>query len=89
LLSQQIKSLREELRNLESKDAVKNEWLERFRKHRDIESLNRQLVTELIDTIYVHDGRRITIKFKFRDEFEQIAEFMKRESETESPKTAV
>ena len=85
-LSQQITALKEELRNIESQDTMQNEWLERFRKHGNIESLNRQLVTELIDTIYIHEGRCITVKFKFRDEFEPIMAFM--EQETENLKAA-
>lgn len=82
MLSQQIESLKSELKNLALQDSTQNEWLERFRKHRNIESLNRQIVTELIDTIYIHEGRNITVKFKFRDEFEQIIAFMEQEAES-------
>jgi DNA invertase Pin-like site-specific DNA recombinase len=88
-LSQQITSLKEELRNIETQDTMQNEWLERFRKHRNIESLTRPIVTELIDVIYIHEGRQITIKFKFQDEFEKINEFMKHEAEAASLKAAV
>jgi hypothetical protein len=38
-LSQQIGSLKDELKNLEKQDTMQNEWLERFRKHRNIEKL--------------------------------------------------
>ena len=61
VLSQQITSLKNELKNLETQDAMQNEWLERFKRHRNIESLNRQLVTQFIDVIYVHEGEKITI----------------------------
>jgi len=43
ILSEHIKALKEELKNLESKNTMQNEWLERFKKHRNIERLNRQL----------------------------------------------
>lgn len=88
-LSQQIGSLKDELKNLEKQDTMQNEWLERFRKHRNIEKLTRPIVTELIDVIYIHEGRQITIKFKFQDEFEKINEFMEREDETVNLKAAI
>lgn len=50
---------------------LQNEWIERFRKYREIETLDRRLVTDLIEHIDVHEGRRITIHFKFQDEFEK------------------
>ena len=55
ILSQQIESLRDELNNHEKREVMQNDWLERFRKHCNIESLSRPIVTELIDTIYVHE----------------------------------
>lgn len=74
LLIEQIASLREERQNLEYQEALQNEWLERFKQYRDIESLNRSLVTELIERIDVHEGRLLTIHFKFQDEFEKFRE---------------
>ena len=88
-LLRQIESLKAELKNIAVQDSTQNEWLERFRKHRNIESLTRPIVTELIDVIYIHEGKRISIKLKFQDEFEKINEFMEREAEPVSLKTAV
>ena len=81
-LSQQITALQNELQNLETQDTMQNDWLERFKKYRNIESLNRQLVTELIDVIYIHEGKRLAIKFKFQDEFERIIAFANQEIES-------
>jgi len=88
-LSQQIESLRDELSNLETREVMQSDWLERFRQHRNIESLSRPIVTELIDVIYIHEGRKITICFKFQDEFRKIAEFMEQEAEAVKLKTAI
>jgi len=89
ILSEHIKALKGELKNLESKDVMQNEWLERFKKHRNINSLNRQLVTQFIDVIYVHENRRITLRFKFQDEFEKIIALMEQQVEADSLKAAV
>jgi hypothetical protein len=87
-LSMQIESLEDELKNLATQASMQNEWVERFRKHRNIVSLTRQMVTELIDVIYIHDERRITICFKFVDEFQQALDFLKQQ-ENENLKEAV
>lgn len=70
-LAEQISSHREECQTLDSQEMLQNEWIERFRKYREIETLDRQLVTDLIERIDVHEGRHITIHFKFQDEFEK------------------
>ncbi|MCL2815933.1 MAG: recombinase family protein [Oscillospiraceae bacterium] len=80
-LSQQITALKSELQSLETQDSMQNEWIERFKKHKNIDSLSRQLVTELIEVIYIHESKCITIQFKFRDEFERLFEFAEQEGE--------
>ncbi len=39
-----------------------------FLKHKNITKLNRGILVELIDTIYVHENNEITIKFNFTDQ---------------------
>lgn len=80
-LTAQIASLQEERNNLDVQETLQNEWLERFKKYRGIESLDRSLVTELVDRIDIHEGRRLTIHFKFQDEFEKIRAFAEQEQQ--------
>lgn len=70
-LTAQVVSLQEERNNLDAREVMQNEWLQRFKKYREIETLNRSLVTELIDRIDIHEGRRLTFHFKFQDELEK------------------
>lgn len=77
----QIASLQEERINLDARESLQNEWLKRFKKYREIESLDRTLVTELIDRIDIYEGRRLTIHFKFQDEFEKIRAFAEQEQQ--------
>ena len=42
-----------------------NSFLSQFVKYRSLQTLTREVVVELIDMIYVHEGGKITIKFKF------------------------
>lgn len=36
---------------------------------------------ELVDKIYIHEGGKITIKFKFEDAYEQVFKFINRNYE--------
>ena len=53
-----------------------NAFLTHFTKCGTIEKLTRPLLVELVDKIYVHEGGKITIKFKFEDAYEQVFEFI-------------
>ena len=46
-----------------------NKWLEIFKKHQNITELNRQVLEELVDRIYVDQEKNITIQFKYADLF--------------------
>ncbi len=65
-LAEQISSHREERQTLDSQEMLQNEWIERFRKYREIETLDRRLVTDLIEQIDVHeaDVSRFTLSFR-------------------------
>lgn len=53
-----------------------NAFLAHFTQCGRIEALTRPLLVELVDKIYVHEGGKITIRFKFKDAYEQAAEFI-------------
>ena len=40
--------------------------------------MSKEVVDELIDDIYVHEGKEITIKFKYEDEYKKAIEYIKR-----------
>ncbi len=60
-----------------------NEFISHFKKYRNIDKLTRAMVIELIDEIKVHEGSKITICFKFRDEFEKAVEYIERNQKDE------
>ena len=53
-----------------------NVFLTHFKKYGKIEKLTRPILTELVDSILVHEDGNITINFKFKDAYEQIADYM-------------
>ena len=47
-----------------------------FKKHQNIETLNREILIDLINYIKVYENGNISVKFKFADEFRRIAEYI-------------
>lgn len=50
-----------------------------FKKHKNITELNRSILTELIDCIYVHENKEIDIVYRFEDQLEVLKEKSDRE----------
>ena len=47
-----------------------------FKKHQNIETLNREILIDLVNYIKVYENGNISVKFKFADEFRRIAEYI-------------
>jgi len=53
-----------------------NAYLTTFCKYGNITKLDRQVVVDLIDAIYVHEEGEITIRFNFTDQHKRVLEFI-------------
>jgi DNA invertase Pin-like site-specific DNA recombinase len=53
-----------------------NIWIQSFKKHKNITSLNREILIELLDKVLVHEGGDLTFVFKFADEFKLLTELI-------------
>ena len=86
-LNEKIEKLDATIANLEknkaqdSGDVKENGFVEHFLKYRNIDSLTRPMLVELIDKIIVHEGGRITIKLKCADAFESLLGYIDSQSE--------
>lgn len=58
-----------------------NSWIEIFKKNRNIMKLSKDIIDELIDCIYVHEGGDLTIEYKFNSEFENALNYIKENEE--------
>lgn len=67
---------REQAAPQESANAV----LQQFIRYRSLHHLTREIVVELIEMIYVHEGGGITIRFKFADVFAAASEYIQSHS---------
>ena len=59
-----------------------NSFLSQFVKYRSLQTLTREVVVELIDMIYVHEGGKITIKFKFSDAYAAAQDKIRKHGQT-------
>ena len=55
-----------------------NSFLSQFVKYRNLQTLTREVIVELIDMIYVHEGGKITIKFKFSDAYAAVQDYIRK-----------
>ena len=54
-----------------------NPFLDSFIQYKNIRSLNREVLTALVDSILIHENNRITIVFKYQDPFLEALDFIK------------
>ena len=80
---QDIDKIKEIIINLDKQKEKQEEiingnslWIENFKKHKNITELDRDIITELIDYIEVHENKKITIHFKFMNELNKILEYI-------------
>lgn len=72
-----IERLQNEKKKYENQKISSSEWIEKFKEQKEIKKLSRDIIIELIECIYVHENNKITIKFKFEDEFKRCLEYIK------------
>ena len=64
------------IKELETGFDTESPCLAAFRQYGNIDRLTRDILIEFIDTIYIYEGGRISIKFRFADEFRKIQEYI-------------
>ena len=70
------KKLQEQKREITEKTA-RNDWIENLKKYQKIKELTPEIIDSLIDTIYVHEDDKITIQFRYEDEYKKAIDFIK------------
>lgn len=71
-----ICNIKAEMQIMEQGIGDDDPYLMSFLEHKNIESLTRGILVELIDTIYVHENGGLTIEFNFADQFKRIVDFI-------------
>ena len=76
IVDEKIASLNKSAEQFQDGITEENEFVARFKKYANIESLTRPLLTELVQEIFVHEGGDIEVVFKFQDAYAQAAQYI-------------
>ncbi len=71
-----MENRRQELDAIINAGTVKNEWIEYFKAFQSVDKLERKILVKLIDKIYIHEGNRIEIIFKYHNEYMAAIEYI-------------
>lgn len=79
--------LRDELNALKDGQTTEISLFTEFQKHRNIISLNRELIVDLIDGILLHPDGTLEIRFNYADQYQRVIEFLENKHKylTEEP----
>lgn len=67
-IKEMICNLDQQQKQQEKRIKGSNLWIENFKLHQNITDLDRDVITQLIDYIEVHENKKLTIHFKFMNE---------------------
>ena len=67
-----VSNLEEEQRRLKQELSSESTVFVKFLKYKNVQQLDRNLLVELMDIIYVHEDKTITIIFCYQDELDRI-----------------
>lgn len=77
VLDERLAAVQRRIDELENGVDRTNPFLTQFLQYRNLQSLTREVVVELIDYIEVHEGGKITIRFKFSDAYAAAADYIR------------
>lgn len=75
-LQEMIDHIQSECDSLAQGVNAEDPYLTAFLKHRNIKSLSRGLLVELVHAIYVNEDKSIRIEFNFTDQYRRIVEYV-------------
>ena len=75
-LESAVSSLRAEQASIQEGLTNQAGWLAQFRKYRNIPSLSRAVVVNLIEKVYLYPGKQIKVVLRYQDQFSDIMEFL-------------
>ncbi|MDR1205836.1 MAG: recombinase family protein [Peptococcaceae bacterium] len=75
-ISKAIEKIRDDCNVIASGITTEHPYFMEFQKYKNINSLKRDMLVDLIDTIYLHENGELTIKFSFADQYQRILDFI-------------
>ena len=76
-MDKEIQDLQNQINDFKLGNAKENDFISHFKEYGTIEKLDRKMVVELIDNIWIHENNLIEIDIKFKDQYQMAVEFVK------------
>lgn len=71
-IGRSMEAVQSEKDTIISSRSGKQKWIEKLRKYKDADSLDRGMVTFIIDRIDVAEGNRLQVKYRFEKEIQEM-----------------
>ena len=71
-----LKLEKEQLENSSSNTDFNLDWINKIKVDEKIKTLSKSIIDEYIDTIYIDENKNIKIKFRFKDEYENVLRYL-------------
>ncbi len=71
-----ICNLEKEIETLSNGISEKQLWIEYFKTYKNIKSLNRELVINLIDDIKIYNDKTVEINFKYEEQYKSLFSYL-------------
>lgn len=71
-----IYKFKEQIENLINKNEYNQLWIQYFNKYKNIQSLNRELIVNLIDEIKIYKDKKVEIHFKYENEYKSLISYL-------------
>ena len=81
-LRDNLTALREELKTIETELNTESPVFELFQEQNRIEQIDRSLLIEFVEQIYIEENKKIKIHFKFKDQINHILSLVNEHEET-------
>ena len=69
-----VAGLQVEIDALVAGENSNNAWVDKFREHISLKTLERKAVVELIEKVSVHESGRIEVRFRYHDEYRRLCD---------------
>lgn len=73
VLKTSIKNIQNEIQKIQKESSKDDPCMDHLKKYKNIKYLTRELLSELIQVIYIYEDKRIKIQFNFVDEYKILA----------------
>ena len=76
-----LEHIRREKRDASASGGDERAWVTLFKQYENVNELTRRVLMALVDKIYVYEGHKIEVSFKYGDEFRRIEDIIEKNAE--------